>query len=266
VNLREATKQQILNKSKASEEGRKRFKRRFKSSVYRSTNEMNKIDMNNLFKEGILTVAVKVRGETDDYYVKVSFGKFLDELHRRMEQNGNFDIRTVTQTLISCINGDDVYFHCSCPDYKYRFNFWDTKNKMVTKGDEQYNNGKWIRNPSDNLGSGCKHILLVLSNLGWLQTVARVIVNYVIYMEQHFENMYGKIIYPAIYQAPYDKDAQTNVLDSDTLDSDNLGSINAQRRASTQFKQGNQQGYKFVSDHENQLELDLDNDEENEEQ
>ena len=117
MNLQEATKQQILNKSKASEEGRKRFKRRFKSSVYRSTNEMNKIDMNNLFKEGILTVAVKVRGETDDDYVKVSFGKFLDELHRRMEQNGNFDIRTVTQTLISCINGDDVYFHCSCPDY-----------------------------------------------------------------------------------------------------------------------------------------------------
>lgn len=264
VKLQEVTKQQILSKSKASEEGRKRFKRRFKSSVYRSTNEMNKIDMNNLFKEGILTVAVKVRGETDDYYVKVSFGNFLDELHKRMKINGEFNIRTITQTLISCINGEDVYFHCSCPDFKYRFQYYATKNKMVTKGDEQFSNGKWIRNPADELGSGCKHTLLVLSNLGWLQTVARVIFNYVDYMEQHFENMYGKIIYPAIYQQKYDKDTQLNVWDSDTLNSDNLKDINKAKRASTQFKQGNQQGYKFVSDHENQLELDLDNGEEEE--
>ena len=45
-----------------------------------SVKTYNEIDMNKLFKDNILDVVVKVKGETDDYNVTMSFTGFLDEI------------------------------------------------------------------------------------------------------------------------------------------------------------------------------------------
>ncbi len=260
--LQELSRKDLLNKSKYSDNGGKqRFKRRLKSKIMNSTKEINNIDMDKLFRKGILTVDIKVQGETDQYLVKVSVGSFVKHIQRRLRTQ-KFDIRTITQAIMESMNDKDVYVHCSCPDFKYRYAYWSTRNKY-NSGEKQPSNGKWIRNPLDDKGSACKHTLLVLSNLMWVQTVARTIYNYVLYMEEHYEDMYARLIYPKLYyRKKYNKDTQIGLFDTDELQSDNIQDINDERAKSTQFKQGNKAGYKFTSDEEeveddNQLSLDL---------
>ena len=85
--------------------------------------------MNKLFKKDILTVDIQVKGETDTYTVKISFGGFCELLQDQIKkQNGKLDFKAVTRALILGFNKDDVFIHCSCPDATYRMNYWQTKN------------------------------------------------------------------------------------------------------------------------------------------
>lgn len=261
IPILEASRNDLLTKSKASNKGRQRFKRRVKSKVANQVKQFNSIDMNKLFKDGILTVNVAVKGETDDYVVKMSFGGFLDLLRKEIRNDEEVDLRAITRALINGFNKDDVYIHCSCPDFKYRFAYWATKNN-INSGEPQNDNGKWIRNPDDRLGSGCKHILLVLSNNSWLIKVASVIKNYVKYMEKYYQKQYADIIYPAIYGKKYEEPVQTSMFDDDELmsDEDTLDTSNEYGRTSTQFKKGNKQGLRFASKNneiDGQQELDI---------
>lgn len=248
--LQEATRTSLISKSKGSAKGNQRYKRRNKSKVANTVRQFNSIDMNKLFKDNILTVNVSVNGETDDYIVRISFGGFLDILHDELEKTeGVLDLRTITRALLTGFNKDDVYIHCSCPDFKYRFAYWSTRNDF-NSGEPQYDNGKWIRNPDDKLGSACKHTLLVLSNNTWLLKVASVINNYIKYMEKHYQKAYADIIYPAIYGKKYEKDVQLGFEDSDELasetDTEIIDVSNEEGRKSTQFQKGNQSGLQFA--------------------
>ena len=117
IPILEASRNDLLTKSKASNKGRQRFKRRVKSKVANQVKQFNSIDMNKLFKDGILTVNVAVKGETDDYVVKMSFGGFLDLLRKEIRKDEEVDLRAITRALINGFNKDDVYIHCSCPDF-----------------------------------------------------------------------------------------------------------------------------------------------------
>lgn len=248
IPLTEASRNSLLTKSKTSDKGRQRYKRRVKSKVANQVKQFNSINMDKLFKEDILTINVSVKGETDDYIVKISFGGFLEILRKQLNGSENIDLRVVTRALLDGFNKDDVYIHCSCPDFKYRFHYWATKNNF-NSGEPQNDNGKWIRNPDDRLGSGCKHILLVLSNNSWLIKVASVIRNYINYMKKYYQQQYADIIYPAIYGKKYEEPVQTSIFDDDELisDEDTLDISNELGRTSGQFKKGNDKGIRFTS-------------------
>ena len=47
-------------------------------------------------------------------------------------------------------------------------------------------------NPNNELGAGCKHVLLVLGNTSWVIKVASVIMNYIKYIEKSRVNIYQK--------------------------------------------------------------------------
>ncbi len=241
--LHEDSRTTLLAKSKRSDKGFQRFKRRVKSRVANSVKQYNSIDMNKLFKEDILTVDVQVKGETDTYTVRISFGGFLELLHDQLRRQEVLDLKAVTRALINGFNRDDVYIHCSCPDAQYRFGYWQTRNK-VTSGDPE-NRPSNITNPDDNLGSACKHVLLVLSNTSWLLKVASTIFNYVNYMEKHYERLYTKVIYPAIYQKPYEEPVQLDMFDDDELatDTDTIDKSNVHAKTKNQFQAGNE--YRF---------------------
>ncbi len=284
--LTEASRNSLINKSKSSKKGKERFNRRIKSRVSSSVREYNQIDMNKLFKSGILTVNVGVVGETDDYVVRISFGGFLEILHDELKRNNyKLELKVITRSLIIGFNKDDVYINCSCPDFFYRFGYWATKNNINTASvtnksvkwrDKQFASGKSstnysgvgdpqnipsnITNPHDTLGSACKHVLLVLSNNNWLLKVASVINNYIKYMEKNYKKAYADVIFPAIYGKEFEEPVQLSFDDKNRkyakTSKDVLNKANKQygdRNQKGQFTKGNQSGYKYTTNNNKDL-------------
>ena len=118
----EATKNSIIQKSKASNKGKQRFNRRLKSKVANQVKQFNDINMDKLFKEDILDIGLSVRGESHNYIVKISFSGLLEEVRKKVEKLNKIDIGIILNCLIKCFTSNDVYMHCSClhPDTKIR--------------------------------------------------------------------------------------------------------------------------------------------------
>lgn len=265
MKLNEASRNNLINKSKSSEKGNQRYNRRKRSKVASNVRQFNSIDMNKLFKQDILTVDVEVKGETDDYTVRITFGGFL-EILRDYIKNDTFTLRDIIRSLVTAFNRDDVYVFCTCPDWHYRFGYYASINK-ITSGEIE-NRPSNITNPDDKLGSACKHVLLVLSNTSWLVKVASVINNYIKYMEKHYQKLYSDFIYPAIYGKEYSEPVQLSFddieRDNDELstDKETIDKANEYNKRRTQFQKGNDSGIRFAPNTEdkNQLSLDLDKD------
>lgn len=265
--LLEDNRQKLISKSKSSEKGRQRFNRRNKCRVANTVKAMNSIDMNKLFKEDILTVNLPVKGETDDYVVKVTFGGFLEILRDQFKGKDNIEFKDISRACIIGFNKDDVFINCSCPDFKYRFAYWTTRNKVNSGAPEDRPSD--ITNPDDNLGSACKHILLVLNNTSWIIKVASAINNYIKYMQKHYERLYADVMYPALYGKKYEKPVQLSIDDIDTddtlageEDTDTLDAANKYNQDRTKFQKGNTKGVRFAKEdkpNEDQIELDVDN-------
>lgn len=275
--LLEDKRQELITKSKHADNyapsnqylGKNRYERRLHSKVANSVREMNAINMNKFFQDNILDVDIKVRGETDDYIVRISFGGVLDDIHKQVESNnGVFNLRCVIRALVTAFNGDNVYVRCSCPDFKYRFAYFLSVNDIIVG--ERETRPSDITNPHDTKGKGCKHILLVLSNNSWLTKVASVIFNYVNYMEKHYENLYADIIYPAIYEKEYEDNVQLQIQEPEEepeepepdvsvkADKDLLDISNKWARTKNQFQKGNE--YRFQrKDRPMKRQIDFDN-------
>ena len=269
--LFEDSRNQLIAKGKSGRnykdqsKGKNRFQRRTKSRISASVREYNSIDMNKFFKDNILDVNIVVQGETDKYDVKISFGNILDTLSREIERANTINPRIIIRALTSCFNNGNVYVHCSCPDWRYRFDYYANINQITsaTKTDDPLNRPSKITNPDDDLGSGCKHVLLVLSNTSWIIKVASVINNYIKYIQDHYEKEYAEIIYPALYNKKYVDPVQLSLFDDDNLQSgeEDIEKSNEEGRVRGQFKKGNTSGVRFApknSEDEDQLELELD--------
>lgn len=58
------------------------------------------------------------------------------------------------------INNGQVKIGCSCPDAKYRFNYWQNRKGYGFDTEHRPSN---ITNPYDSIGPGCKHMAAVLN-------------------------------------------------------------------------------------------------------
>lgn len=239
----------VANSKKAKKErdGKTRYQKRVKSHIANNVKEFNQLNMNELFRDDILTVTIHVHGETDDYYVKISWSGILEALTKELARNNNsneLDLRNIIKALIISFNKNDVYVHCTCPDAQYRMNYWETINK-ISSGEPELRPSD-ITNPDNDLGPGCKHVMAVLANTSWLVKVASVIKNYVEYIKKHRENLYADIIYPALYNKKYEEPTQTTIFDADGLQSDqsDIDVANAEARSKGKFKPGNPYRYR----------------------
>ena len=79
-----------------------------------------------------------------------------------------------------------------------------------------------IRNPNDDKGAACKHILRVLSDVSWMMNVARVIYNYIKVSRQLMQRNYAEIIFPKVYGRPYKGVVQMSIMDKDDMWGDAL--------------------------------------------
>lgn len=247
--LQEDNRNQLLSKSKSSQKGRERFKKRNRSKIANTVKAMNSIDMNKLFKEDILTVNIPVNGETDNYTVRITFGGFLSILRDQIGEKDSIDFRDISRACIIGFNKDNVFISCTCPDFRYRFQYYCTRNHVNSGTPETRPSN--ITNPDDTLGSACKHVLLVLNNSSWIIRVARVISNYIRYMENHYQKLYADVIYPAIYGREYQEPVQLQLDDKDKLaseeDTDEISAANEYNKNRTRFQKGNNQGIRFAS-------------------
>ena len=281
-NLVEAKRAELINKSKSADnyaknnqaKGKNRYERRLHSKVKKSVKELNSIDMNKLFKDGILDVNLKVEGETDEYTVSLSFSNFLNDLHDQINKGtGKLELRFIIRALLTAFNHNDVYIHCTCPDFKYRFAYWLTINDInYIKGEQTWKgdggkDGKHWQNKDDTKGRGCKHILLVLANTSWLTRLASVVYNYVNYMEKHYQQMYVDVIYPAIYEREFENppdEMQLDIFANNEFDDDSnkawsrdaIDTSNRWAKTKSQFKPGNEYRFRKSETNPNQISMD----------
>lgn len=218
--LTEASRQQLLNKSKNSDSYKdptkgNRYTRRTKSRIAASVRDYNNLDMNAFFKGDILEFSIPVKGETSDYEVKIIFENILDAIQDEIKRNNNkLEFRCILRALIKVFNSEDVYVSCTCDDFKYRQQYWATKGGY-NSGLPQPSNGKGIANPNDTKGAGCKHVNLCLANVDWLMKIASVINNYIHFAKDYMENNYALYIFPKLFGMDYNKAIQLTINDFD---------------------------------------------------
>ena len=184
IRLDEATRSELINKSKNAQKtksyGTTRYDRRTKSKLFSNIKNYNKIDMDALFKRDVLTVNLDVQGETDNYVVTVRFSGVLKEMQNAIKQNnGVMEYKAIAQAMSRVFNSGDISINCNCPDQIYRQRYWANKNGYGTMYEPRPSN---ITNPNDTLGAGCKHTMLVISNLNWMLKVGSVLNNYIKYV------------------------------------------------------------------------------------
>ena len=259
--LNEVKRSQSLNKSKQGDKyvwwnrllGDNRHDRRLHQKVSHSVANYNKLNMNKLFKDGILDVNIEVRGETDNYIVRISFAGFLDNFQNIIKNKEIIKLNDVSRALTRAFNAEDVFFRCDCPDFQYRQAYWCSKNGTIA-GDPEVRPSN-ITNPNDTKGGMCKHIAIVMSNNSWIMKVASVIRNYIMYMQKKMPDLYYKVIYPALYGEEYSEEEQQLTID-DVLDNepelnsseDELDTSNKWAKTKTPFKPGNKYRFKPVND------------------
>lgn len=241
--------------------GKNRYERRFHSKLGTSVNQLNRLDMNKLFKDDILDVNLEVHGETDNYIVRISFSGFLKELRQQLKQTNNeINLRCITRALVKAFNSENVYVRCTCPDFRFRQAFWLSKNDAIAgeKEDRPSN----ITNPNDTKGSGCKHIAIALANTSWLIRTGNVIRNYINYMEKHYAQLYATVIYPALYDKPYEEPYQQDLFNTDDLttnaDDDIVSTANKWASTRGQFQKGNEYRFRPSGNIQGQQEFDFD--------
>lgn len=249
--LLEASRNELMTQSKRAErekDGKTRYEKRLKSRVSSSNKTYNQLDMNSLLKDGIMNVSVQVKGETDDYIVKMSWGGFIDELHRELKNNNDsLDLRVVIRSLVTSFNRNDVYVSCQCPDFRYRFSYFATINK-INSGEPELMPSK-VTNLDDALGPACKHVMLVLANTSWIVKVSSVIVNYINYYKNHRQRDYAKLIYPYVYGKKYEEPVQLSMepeVDELSSTEQDIDMVNKSAIDRTRFQKGNTQGVRFA--------------------
>lgn len=251
---------QVSKSAKREKDGKTRYQKRVKSKVKANVNNLNKIDFNKLFKDNIVSVNLEVQGETDTYTVTVAFGGFLDRLKTELKRNKEeLNLKIVIRALLNAFNSDNVKVRCTCDDFKYRQSYYLSVEGNIAG--EKETRPSDITNPNNDLGDGCKHIMLVLSNQSWVIKLASVIFNYINYMEKSYKKLYADIIYPAIYGKKYEEPVQLDIdtLDKDELDTDEetVSKSNVYARDKGKFKQGNVQGVRFAPKERNMRISDL---------
>jgi hypothetical protein len=245
----EATRNQLISQSKKvakykdTSRGATRMERKKYSKLANAVKNYNEINMNSLFKQDILQVNIPVIGESDEYIVTIKLEGVIAELQKNIKNNGNkMEFRSIIQALTKIFNTTDVYIKCSCPDAKYRFAHWNIlKNVSVDDSASDPGPGKGIANPRDDMGRGCKHMLLVLSNGDWMMKVASVINNYCHFLSEKKPEAFLKLVFPKLYGVPADEAVQNDIVeDKEDLETgkDLIDVINDWAKNRGKFKKG----------------------------
>ena len=247
--LTEATRTQLISQSrnarsyKDTSRGKNRVLRARYSKIAKSVKAYNEINMNSLFKQDILQVNIPVVGETDEYTVTIKLEGIIAELQKNIKNNKNrLEYKLIIQAITKVFNTSDVYIKCNCSDAKFRFDHWNiVKNISTDDSAHDPGPGKGLANPKDDLGRGCKHMMLVLANGDWIMKVSSTINNYCHFLSEKKPDAFLKLVFPKLYGVPADEAEQNELVESnDDLETgkDIIDIINDWAKTRGQFKKG----------------------------
>lgn len=155
----ETTSNQYIQASKKGRPYKTKPGNRFLRRVYIKMNGGNNvwfdIDMNRLFRKGSFAIKIPVVGETKEYIDIISFEDWLPKLKDDIARTG-FTQLTVKRSLMEMLRFHNLKVHCTCPDWKYRFQYWATINGEEEGDPETRPANK--TNPRNDLGKLCKHL------------------------------------------------------------------------------------------------------------
>lgn len=195
----ETTSNQYIQASKKGRPYKTKPGNRFLRRVYIKMNGGNNvwfdIDMNRLFRKGSFAVKIPVVGETKEYIDIISFEDWLPKLKDDIARTG-FTQLTVKRSLMEMLRFHNLKVHCTCPDWKYRFQYWATVNGEEEGDPETRPANK--TNPRNDLGKLCKHLNFCLNNKVWGDKESRIIYNYMINLKRTQRRLFDKLIAPKL--------------------------------------------------------------------
>lgn len=135
------------------------------------------VDVDNLLDKDQLVVTIPV----NQYKCTIQFNNVIETIakvaDRQTKGNVNFD--TVETALNKALDDEkNLLVNCTCPDFYYRFSYVASENGYYQPSKKQKIPAP-IRNPRDDKGSFCKHLIMILKNKKWVRKLASV-VNYLI--------------------------------------------------------------------------------------
>ena len=110
--------------------------------------------------------------EVGDYTDTIAFSNILLNLREIVKNDPRHIVKFdwVIKACKKALDKADLYVHCTCADFKYRFAYVGTKNNY--KYGKKEMRPADIRNPRDDIGAFCKHLAAILSNKNWVNKVA----------------------------------------------------------------------------------------------
>ena len=163
--LHEKGRNDMLNKSRKESPGR------WEKRQYYKNFKVVKTDISELDDKDRVTVTFEV----GDYIDTISFNNVLLNLRDVVKKDPKHMVKFdwVIRACNKAIDQSDVFVNCQCADFKYRFAY------VASKGSYKYGKKEMrpadIRNPNNDKGSMCKHLLSVLSNKNWMTKVATTV-------------------------------------------------------------------------------------------
>lgn len=152
-----------------------------RSKDYRITGNIE-VNVDDFLNKDQLTVMIPV----NEYECTIEFNNVIETVAKVVDKQhrGNVNFDSIEKALNIALDEEkDLLVNCTCPDFYYRFSYVATRNGYK-KGKRQLIPAP-IRNPHDNKGSMCKHLLMILKNKDWVRKLASV-VNYLI-KEYYYE-------------------------------------------------------------------------------
>jgi hypothetical protein len=173
--LNEITRWEMIRRSQ------KESPERFKKKQFYRAKDFNNVNFEKLFTNDSFVWSSRV----GDYIVTVSFeGAFQNLYYEVSNWSGKnrwkkIDLKLLTKCLSKALDTEDLQVACTCPDFKYRFDFWLSRPDVDAKYGVKQNRPPKVRNVKNNKGFVCKHVLSVLYGKRWVPAAAKAWLNFI---------------------------------------------------------------------------------------
>lgn len=177
--LNEITRWEIIRRSQREASGTPDNPGRWQKKSFYRAKDFNNVDFEELFTNDTFVWKSRV----GDYIVVISFEGAFSNLYNIVRSWGGtnrwkrIDLKMLTKCLSKSLDEDDLYVSCTCPDFKYRFDYWLTQ--AGAKYGTPQNRPPRVRNVKNNKGYVCKHILAVLYGKRWVPAAAKAWLSYI---------------------------------------------------------------------------------------